>query len=120
MSNLNSALQQLRDERKQAQAQVEKLDQAISVIEGLSDRTNTRTSNGSRRGRSLSAAARKRISDAQRARWALRKKQAGATSSAGPRAVPTRRPLSASARRRIAAAQKARWAKFRSQQKAAA
>ena len=120
MSNLNSALQQLRDERKQAQAQLEKLDQAISVIEGLSDRTNTRISNGSRRGRSLSAAARKRISEAQRARWALRKKQAGTASSAGLRAVPTRRPLSASARRRIAAAQKARWAKFRSQQKAAA
>ena len=119
MANLNSALQQLRDERKQAQTQVEKLDQAISVIEGLSG-TNTRSSNGSRRGRSLSAAARKRISDAQRARWALRKKQAGAASSAGPRAVPNRKPLSASARRRIAAAQKARWAKFRSQQKAAA
>ena len=77
MSNLNSALQQLRDERKQAQSQVEKLDQAISVIEGLSGRTNTNTSNGSRRGRSLSAAARKRISEAQRARWAQRKKQAG-------------------------------------------
>jgi hypothetical protein len=121
MSNLNSALQQLRDERKQAQAQVEKLDQAISVIEGLSGRTtNTRTSSGSRAGRSLSVAARKRISEAQRARWAQRKKQAGTVSSSGPRAVPSRKPLSASARRRIAAAQKARWAKFRSQQKAAA
>ena len=120
MSNLNSALQQLRDERKQEQSQLEKLDQAISVIEGLAGRTNTRTSSGSRSGRSLSAAARKRISEAQRARWAQRKKQAGTQSSAGPRAVPSRKPLSASARRRIAAAQKARWAKFRSQQKAAA
>ena len=120
MSNLNSALQQLRDERKQAQAQVEKLDQAISVIEGLSTRTNKRISNGSRGRRTLSAAARKRISEAQRARWAQRKKQAGTAASVGPRAVPTRKPLSASARRRIAAAQKARWAKFRSQQKAAA
>jgi len=119
MSNLNSALQQLRDERKQAQAQVEKLDQAITVIEGLSGRTNARVTSGRRSGRSLSAAARKRISDAQRARWALRKKQAGTASSSGPRAVPNRKPLSASARRRIAAAQKARWAKFRSQQKAA-
>ena len=119
MTNLNSALQQLRDERKQAQTQVEKLDQAISVIEGLSGRT-TRTASGPRAGRSLSAAARKRISEAQRARWAQRKKQAGTVSSTGPRAVPSRKPLSASARRRIAAAQKARWAKFRSQQKAAA
>jgi hypothetical protein len=122
MSNLNSALQQLREERKQTQSQVEKLDQAISVIEGLSGRTSTRggaTSN--RSGRSLSAAARKRISEAQRARWAQRKKQAGTSSSSGPRPVVAgRKPLSASARRRIAAAQKARWAKFRSQQKAAA
>jgi hypothetical protein len=120
MSNLNSALQQLRSERKQAQAQVEKLDQAISVIEGLSGRRNTRGATNGRARRSLSAAARKRISEAQRARWAQRKKQAGAASSTGPRAVPNRKPLSASARRRIAAAQKARWAKFRSQQKAAA
>jgi len=119
MSNLNSALQQLRNERKQAQAQVEKLDQAISVIEGLSGR-NTRGAHNGRTRRSLSAAARKRISEAQRARWAQRKKQAGTASSTGPRAVSNRRPLSASARRRIAAAQKARWAKFRSQQKAAA
>jgi hypothetical protein len=35
MGNLSSALQQLRAERKQAQLQVEKLDQAISVIESL-------------------------------------------------------------------------------------
>ena len=35
MGNLTSALQQLRAERKQAQLQVEKLDQAISVIESL-------------------------------------------------------------------------------------
>ena|SRR5581483_6255333 len=120
MSNLNSALQQLRDERKQAQSQVEKLDQAISVIEGLSGRTNTRSNNSHSTGRKLSAAARKRISDAQRARWALRKKPAASASAAGPRAVPNRKPLSAAARRKIAAAQKARWAKFRSQQKAAA
>jgi hypothetical protein len=120
MSNLNSALQQLRDERKQAQSQVEKLDQAISVIEGLSGRTNTRSTNSPRTGRRLSAAARKRISDAQRARWAQRKKPAASASTPGPRAVPSRKPLSAAARRKIAAAQKARWAKFRSQQKAAA
>lgn len=119
MSNLNSALQQLRDERKQAQTQVEKLDQAIAVIEGLSGRSTTTRSKSKRGGRSLSAEARRRISEAQRARWAARKKQAGSTASAGPRPVPNRKPLSPAARRKIAAAQKARWAKFRSQQKAA-
>jgi hypothetical protein len=35
MGSLNGALQQLRAERKQAQLHVEKLDQAISVIESL-------------------------------------------------------------------------------------
>jgi len=35
MPNLTSALQQLREERKQAQLQVEKFDQAISAIESL-------------------------------------------------------------------------------------
>jgi hypothetical protein len=123
MSNLNSALQQLRDERKQAQTQVEKLDQAIAVIEGLSGRTATAratsSTSGKRGGRTLSAEARKRISDAQRARWAARKKQSGSTASSGPRAVPARKQLSPAARRKIAAAQKARWAKFRAQQKAA-
>lgn len=119
MANLTSALQQLREERKQAQVQVEKLAEAISVIEGLAGRS-TRTTTSPRSGRSLSAAARKRISEAQRARWAQRKKQAASSTSVGPRPVATnRKPLSAAARRRIAAAQKARWAKFRSQQKAA-
>jgi hypothetical protein len=33
MGNLNNALQELRAERKQAQLQREKLDQAIAVIE---------------------------------------------------------------------------------------
>jgi hypothetical protein len=35
MGNLTNALQELRAERKQAQSHVEKLDQAISVIESL-------------------------------------------------------------------------------------
>jgi len=38
MSNLNIALQELRAERSRAQMQVEKLDQAISVIESLNAR----------------------------------------------------------------------------------
>ena len=35
MANLTNALQELREERKQAQLHLEKLDQAISVIESL-------------------------------------------------------------------------------------
>jgi hypothetical protein len=39
MGNLHNVLQQLHAERKQAQLQVEKLDQAISVIESLNGST---------------------------------------------------------------------------------
>ena len=35
MGNLSSALQELRAERKQAQARVESIEQAVSVIESL-------------------------------------------------------------------------------------
>jgi hypothetical protein len=41
MGNLFGALQQLRSERKQAQARVESIDQAISVIESLNGSATT-------------------------------------------------------------------------------
>lgn len=115
MANLNDVLQQLRDERGRTQQQLQKLDSAIAVLEGLGSGNN---SHGPRRGprgrRGLSAAARARIAAAQRARWARVRQQSGGRAKAGKR-----RMLSADARRRIAAAQKARWAKFRAQKKTA-
>jgi nucleoid-associated protein YgaU len=56
---------------------------------------------------SLSASARRRMSLAQKARWARAK---------GPAAKP-KRTISAAGRRRIAAAARARWAKFRAPKK---
>jgi len=106
MTNLSNALEQLRAERGKAQAQVEKLEQAISVIESL---------NGSVGSRSVSAAARRRMSLAQKARWAKARKPQSANGSA----TTVRKPLSIAARRKIASAQRARWARVRAQQKAA-
>jgi hypothetical protein len=115
MGNLNDVLQQLRDERGRTQQQLQKLDSAIAVLEGLGSPNNSHVA---RRGpggrRSLSASARARIAAAQRARWARVRQQRGGKGKTG-----ARRMLSADARRRIAAAQKARWAKFRAQKKAA-
>jgi hypothetical protein len=114
MANLEHVLQQLRDERGRAQQQLEQLDSAIAVLQGLGgNHSQARTS--SRAGRVVSALARRRMAAAQRARWA--KVRQGSGKSAGrPRVV---RVLSADARRRIAAAQKARWARFRAERKAA-
>jgi hypothetical protein len=66
--------------------------------------------------RRMSAAARKRISDATRRRWAaFRKAKAG---KKAPAAKPKRK-VSKAARAAIAAATKARWARFRKENAAA-
>jgi phage major head subunit gpT-like protein len=107
MANLTNALQQLRAERQVAQLHVEKLDQAISVIESLNGSGASRKA--SRPTRIISAASRRKMAQAQRARWAKAKGQA-------PKA---KRTLSAAGRKRIATAQRARWAKLKAGKKAA-
>jgi hypothetical protein len=69
MANLTGTLAQLRNERRQAQLQVEKLDEAILVIEKLLGQRGKRTAGTGVR-RVLSPAAKRRISQAQKARWA--------------------------------------------------
>ncbi|MFZ0798850.1 MAG: hypothetical protein WCA13_01610 [Terriglobales bacterium] len=61
--------------------------------------------------RTISAAGRKRIATAQRARWAKIKGQKASISARKGR------KMSPAARKRIVAAQKARWAKWRKAQK---
>jgi hypothetical protein len=120
MANLTNALQQLRAEQREAQLHVEKLGQAISVIESLKGSGTSR--NGNQSTRAISAASRLKMALAQKARWARARKgsqpAAGAAKTTG--SAPVKRTLSASARRKIAAAQKARWAKFRAAKKKAA
>jgi hypothetical protein len=119
MGNLSGALQQLRAERKQAQSHVEKLDQAISVIESLNGSGTFRRAN--QQGRIISAASRRKMAQAQRARWAKARKESQPMALAKTTAsAPVKHVMSASARRKIAAAQRARWAKFKAQQKKAA
>jgi hypothetical protein len=118
MANLDTALQQLRTERRHAQLQVEKLDQAISVIESLNGSGASRKS--ARPTRIVSAASRRRMAAAQKARWAKsRKPPQSVTAGSVPAGAPQKH-LSLAARRKIAAAQRARWARVRAQQKKAA
>ena len=117
MANLDGVLQQLRDEHKQAQSQVEKLREAISVIEGLVGRNSATSRNGARPARAVSATARRRMAQAQRARWARVKNgsQSGSVRHTS-NASPAKRTMSLAARRKIAAAQRARWAQVKAQQ----
>lgn len=119
MANLTNALQELRGERSRAQLQVEKLDQAISVIESLNGSGTSR--NGNQPTRIISAASRRKMALAQKARWARAGKGSQLAVGAGKTntSAPMKRTMSASARRKIAAAQKTRWAKIRAGQKKA-
>lgn len=113
MANLSNALQQLREEHKHAQREVEKLELAISAIEGIAQRNGSAAGNRSTATRIVSAIARRRMARAQRARWARVKAQHGGAKPAGG---ARRGRLSVAARRKIAAAQRARWARFRADQ----
>ena len=117
MPNLSNTLHELRAERSQAQLHVEKLDKAISVIESLNG--SGTSGNAIQPKRIISAASRRKMALAQKARWARVGKElkpvVAPTSSSSAKRI-----MSASARRKIAAAQKARWAKVRAEQKKAA
>ncbi len=123
MSNLENALRELREKRSGMQMELEKLNQIISGIESLNGAGSRTLNHGPRAAspavtkaparRILSAAARRKISLAQKARWARQ--------NADNQGKPTRRKhtISAAGRSRIAAAARARWAKVRALKKTA-
>jgi hypothetical protein len=90
MKHMNVVVQQLKKERERAQQQVQHIDAALAAL-------------GKSASHTLSAAARRKISLAQKARWAKAKGHA----------PKPKRTMSVAARRKIAAAQRRRWAKVR-------
>lgn len=66
MADLNAALKQLRQQRDEAARALARIDAAITALHGTSATASLRR--GGRR--KMSAAARKRIAAAQKARWA--------------------------------------------------
>jgi hypothetical protein len=70
MTNIAKALARLREERRDAQNQVQKLGEAISALEKLTRGSGVTAGGSQRSKRILSAAGRRRISLAQKARWA--------------------------------------------------
>ena len=113
MSNLENALQRIREEYKHAELRVEKLDEVIRGLVGLNGSVSA--GKGAEQSRTMSASARRRISLAQKARWA-RVRGRNVVSIASKRGKST---ISAAGRKRIAAAQRARWARVKAAKKAA-
>lgn len=104
--DIGNLVQQLKTERDQAAKDVQRINAALAAL-------GNGTGTGSRR--PLSAAARSKIAQAQRSRWA--KIRAGKPQSETRSATPR---LSLAARARIAKAQRARWAKVRAAKKGTA
>jgi hypothetical protein len=102
--NLEGIVAELKSQRA-------RLDQAISALEGSGIRFARRrgrppkaaSTTGPQRWH-MSAAARRRISEAMKKRWATRK------GKSGPRKAKTRPAMSAAARKKLSALMKARWA----------
>jgi len=105
MPNLGTVVSQLRSQKSNLENQLERVNQALEALRSLNGRPGRKSGT-----RTISAAGRRRIAAAQRARWAR------VRGTAPKRA----RVMSISARRRIAAAQRARWAAWKKQQKKAA
>jgi hypothetical protein len=102
LAGLASFVSELKTTRTNLVNELRHVDAALSVLGKLGG-----GSNHTKSGHRMSAAGRKRISLAQKARWAKGKDHA-------PR---PKRTISAAGRRRIAAAARARWAKFRAAKK---
>ena len=96
---------QLKAERDKAAQQVNALDTAIRALSGLNSTAATRGR------RTMSAAARARISAAQKARWAKVKGQQKVVS------IAPKRHISAAGLANIRKATKVRWRKWRAAQK---
>jgi hypothetical protein len=115
MLNMSNVVSQLQAKRKQVQSELGRLEAAISALRGSGTGNGSGTIRvASRPRRTLSAAGRRAISLAQKARWAKR----AASGHAGT--TKPKRTMSAGARRKIAAAQRARWAVWKAKQKKAA
>ena len=104
LKGLASIVSELRAKRTNLVNELRHVDAALSVLGKLgSGSSHTKPTH------TMSAAARRKISLAQKARWAKAK----------GRAPKPKRTISAAGKKRIAAAQRARWAKVKAQQKKA-
>ncbi len=98
----------------EVEQEIAKLQRVADALRG-SESPQQRSTNSHGAGRTVSDSARRRMSLAQKARWAKARKEpqqpVGLAKSTF--SVPIKRTMSAAARKKIAAFQRARWAKIR-------
>jgi hypothetical protein len=111
LEGLGNIVTELRAERAHLVNNLRHVDAALAVLGKLEGGKFATVSR-----RSLSAAARRKMAAAQKARWAKVRSQSQTSSSNKTNSARPKRTLSAAARRKIAAAQRARWAKIKAAQ----
>ena len=110
---MQSVISELQKERKRLEDELRRVADALNAFGNVyMHGSRPKGAVSTRKKRTMSAAARKKIAAAQRARWAKIKGQkvVSISSRKGRKMSPT-------ARKKIAAAQKARWATWRNAQK---
>ena len=105
MGNMSKVVRQLSQERTRLTDELHRVTAALTAF-GKVYLSGSNPNGANHTKRTISAAGRKRIAAAQRARWAKQKQ-----------AQKPKRTMSASARRKIAMAQRKRWAQLRAAQK---
>ena len=110
MGNLSGVVGHLKKELARAQQEVQRFTAALAAL----------GSAGSNGQRTLSASARRKISLAQKKRWAQARNGSKPTVVAASAPLKRPRKISAAGKKRIAAAARARWVKFRAAKKKAA
>ena len=108
LEGLGNIVTELRAERAHLVNNLRHVDAALAVLGKLEGGKFATVSR-----RSLSAAARRKMAAAQKARWAKVRGESVSNKTTGSR---PKRTLSAAARKKIAAAQRARWAKVKAAQ----
>ena len=100
----------------EVQAEINRLQQVLALL-GEGGESVIKVTATTVPTRQISAAGRRRIAAATRARWAKIRAEKAAGKVLANSGVKRQRTMSASVRKRIAAAQKARWAKIRAAKK---
>ena len=112
---MQSVVSELQQERRRLEGELRRITTALAAFGNVyMHGSQPKAAVATRKKRTISAAGRKRIAAAQRARWAKIKGQKVVSISSRKG-----RTMSPAARKRIVAAQKARWAKWRKAQKKA-
>jgi len=113
IKGLASIVSELKVERTNLANQLRHVDAALTVLGKLNG-------GNARSGRTLSALARRRISIAQKKRWALARNGSKPVATKATALAKRTPKISPAGKKRIAAAQRARWAKLKAAKKGAA